>query len=80
MHSTWTEVNGKLEKGFELNHFSEIINKLVELNTICDSINHHPNVFIHDYRNVTFILFTHSNGKITEKDYELSKLIDILFL
>lgn len=80
MNSNWPEVNGKLEKSFSCNHFSEIINKLVTLNTICDRLNHHPNVYIHDYRRVTFTLFTHSSGKITEKDFELSRHIDKLFL
>jgi 4a-hydroxytetrahydrobiopterin dehydratase len=40
--------------------------------------NHHPDVCITGYRNVTFRLTTHSEGGITERDLALAERIDEL--
>ena len=38
--------------------------------------NHHPDVSITDYRNVTFRLTTHSKGGITQRDVDLATWIE----
>ena len=38
--------------------------------------NHHPDVCITDYRNVTFRLTTHSKGGITQRDVDLATWIE----
>ncbi len=38
--------------------------------------NHHPDVSITDYRNVTFRLTTHSTGGITQRDVDLATWIE----
>ena len=38
--------------------------------------NHHPDVSITDYRNVTFRLTTHSKGGITQRDIDLATWIE----
>jgi len=43
-------------------------------------MDHHPDIFIHSYKKVKIYLFTHSENKITEKDYLLARKIDELFL
>ena len=40
--------------------------------------NHHPDVCVTGYRNVTFRLTTHSEGGITERDIALAERIDEL--
>jgi len=39
-------------------------------------LDHHPDVLVHSYKKVKIMLKTHSEGKITDKDYELADLID----
>jgi 4a-hydroxytetrahydrobiopterin dehydratase len=40
--------------------------------------NHHPDVSITGYRDVTFRLSTHSKGGITQRDVDLARAIDEL--
>jgi len=75
----WIETDGKLEKTFTLSGFSAIAEKLVLIAKISDSLDHHPDVKIFGYRKVTFSLITHSQNKVTEKDYQLSRHIDAIF-
>ncbi|MBK6564670.1 MAG: 4a-hydroxytetrahydrobiopterin dehydratase [Saprospiraceae bacterium] len=74
----WKLNNGTLEKTVKLASFTQIIQKLNEIAVMCDKINHHPDITIYNYRFIRFNLVTHSEGKVTEKDYELAKEIDRL--
>jgi 4a-hydroxytetrahydrobiopterin dehydratase len=40
--------------------------------------NHHPDIFVHDYKHVRLTLSTHSEGGITENDLALAQSIDAL--
>lgn len=75
----WIENNGRLEKTFTLSSFSAIAEKLLEVAKASDEMDHHPDVKIFGYKNVTFSLITHSQKKITEKDHQLSRKIDAIF-
>ena len=70
------EKDKKLEKEFTFLNFVEsvdFVNKIVPLAKAAD---HHPDILIHSYKKVKIFLFTHSEGKITDKDYDLAKKID----
>ena len=43
-----------------------------------EAVNHHPDITIHGYRNVTFELSTHAAHAITRRDVELAAEIDRL--
>lgn len=48
-------------------------------NAVADAANeadHHPDIFIHDYKHVRLTLSTHSAGGITENDFGLARTID----
>jgi len=66
----------KLEKEFIFSNFVEsveFVNKIVPLAQAAD---HHPDILIHSYKKVKVMLFTHSENKIKDKDYNLAKKID----
>ena len=72
----WNTENNKWVKEFEFKNFVqavEFVNKIVPL---AERANHHPDIFIHSYKKVKIELLTHSEGKITQKDYDLAKEID----
>lgn len=77
--SDWNEVNGKLQKKFEFRDFSEALNFINKLAELCESENHHPEInWV--YNKIQLNLSTHDAGDvITEKDINLSKLIDETF-
>jgi 4a-hydroxytetrahydrobiopterin dehydratase len=73
---TWDISDHKLTKNFEMKNFTDalaFVNKIAEL---AEEMDHHPDIFIHGYKNVRITLFTHSENKVTELDYTLAKKID----
>ena len=45
---------------------------------MAEEYSHHPDILLYNYRKVKIILFTHSDSKITQKDYDLAKKIEEL--
>ena len=41
-----------------------------------EAANHHPDILVHGYNNVSLTLQTHSSGLITDADRELAGAID----
>lgn len=78
-YHSWQDVNGKLEKEFQFNDFSEALDFINKLAEICENENHHPEInWV--YNKIKLSLCTHDAGDtITEKDINLSRLIDETF-
>lgn len=74
----WDVVDGCLNKIFVFKDFNEAINFVNNVSSLAEKENHHPDILIYSYKNVKIMLKTHSENKITDKDYRLSKLIDDL--
>tara|TARA_Y100000739_G_C20571850_1_gene448184 strand:+ start:1183 stop:1428 length:246 start_codon:yes stop_codon:yes gene_type:complete len=72
----WTEEDGKLVNRYEFKDFKQAISFINEIAKICNSVNHHPEIY-NCYNQVKLYLYTHdSQDNITQKDYQLGKLID----
>lgn len=69
----WTDT---IQKTFELKDFKEALAFVNTVGELAEAANHHPTITMHDYKKVTISLTTHSEGKVTEKDHELSKQIE----
>ena len=73
--NSWKISKNKIKKIFKFRDFKEnmvFVNKIAE---IAEQKNHHPNICI-DYNKTEITLWTHSENKATEKDFNLSKEID----
>ncbi len=73
----WTVEGKQLQRTWTLNNFVEAIafvNKLVEPS---EKAGHHPDIAI-SYNKVTVSLTTHDAGGLTEKDFDLAKVISEL--
>jgi 4a-hydroxytetrahydrobiopterin dehydratase len=68
----WSEVDGALERTFELASFPEAIAFVGRVAELAEVENHHPDIAVH-YRRVTLRWWTHTAGGITERDRELAK-------
>ena len=75
----WKTENKKLEKEFELENFKDAVSFVNQIMPLAEASDHHPDVLIHSYKKVKVMLFTHSEGKITDKDYALAQQIDAAF-
>jgi 4a-hydroxytetrahydrobiopterin dehydratase len=68
---------GALERTFELPSFREAIAFVSRVADLAEEANHHPDITI-SYRKVTLRWTTHSEGGITDRDYELAARTDAL--
>jgi 4a-hydroxytetrahydrobiopterin dehydratase len=75
----WKTENNKLVKEFVLTNFKDAVSFVNQIMPLAEAADHHPDILIHAYKKVKVILFTHSEGKITDKDYALAQQIDATF-
>jgi 4a-hydroxytetrahydrobiopterin dehydratase len=75
--SDWPEVDGALERTFELESFPAAIGFVNRLAELAERENHHPDIGI-SYRRVTVRWVTHSAGGITDRDRALALETDKL--
>lgn len=45
---------------------------------IAEAQDHHPDILLHKYKNLTFTLSTHSAGGVTQNDIDLANALDAL--
>ena len=72
MPEGWSEVDGALERTFELADFREALAFVNRVGELAESENHHPDISI-EYKRVTLRWTTHSAGGITDRDDELAR-------
>ena len=78
IHSKGWRENEKLVKSFEFDNFIKAIDFVNMVADLAEKANHHPDILIHNYKNVKITLFTHEQNKITEKDFKLARKIESL--
>ena len=67
----WTEVDGALERTFELESFQAALGFVNRLGALAEAEDHHPDITI-SYRKVTVRWWTHTAGGVTDRDRELA--------
>jgi pterin-4a-carbinolamine dehydratase len=67
----WSEVDGKLERTFELDDFRAAIAFVNRVADLAESENHHPDIEVH-YKDVVLRWWTHTAGGVTDRDRELA--------
>ena len=76
----WVLAEGKterIEKTFEFKNFVEAVSFVNSIVPLAEEANHHPDITI-NYRKVKLALTTHSEGGITEKDFDLAEKIETI--
>ena len=69
--SGWDEVDGALERTFELDSFLDALDFVNRLGALAEAEDHHPDITI-SYRKVTVRWWTHTAGGITDRDRDLA--------
>jgi 4a-hydroxytetrahydrobiopterin dehydratase len=75
----WSREGDVLRRTFRVGGFSAAADLVRAVASAADAADHHPDVHITGYRNVTFELTTHAAGAITRRDVELAAEIDRIF-
>lgn len=75
---TWELVGRSLVKTFSLKDFRHVLDLTTRIGNLAEDRNHHPDLFLHQYRKLTVTLTTHSAQGLTRLDFDLARQIDAL--
>jgi 4a-hydroxytetrahydrobiopterin dehydratase len=76
----WLQEGTQISKEFQLKNFAEALSFVNKVGAEAEKIDHHPDIFIHSWNKVKISISTHSEGGITEKDFQLARKIESLNL
>jgi 4a-hydroxytetrahydrobiopterin dehydratase len=71
----WTTKESKLVLTITCADFKHAVKLLNKIGAIAESHNHHPDMTIQNYNELTIATTTHDANTITAKDYELAQAI-----
>jgi 4a-hydroxytetrahydrobiopterin dehydratase len=73
----WEHEKKTIERTFEFDDFTQAIDFVNQVAEISEEEEHHPDIDVR-YNKVRLIFSTHSEGGLTETDFELAERIDTL--
>jgi 4a-hydroxytetrahydrobiopterin dehydratase len=73
----WTRDGDSITREFKFDDFQGSVDFLNRITPPAEEMNHHPDIAI-AWNKVTLTLSTHSEGGLTESDFELATRIDSL--
>jgi len=76
--AVWRQEGESLVRDYEFKDFAEAMAFVNRVADAAEQANHHPDILVHGWNNVTLTLSTHSEGGVTENDHELAGAIDEL--
>jgi 4a-hydroxytetrahydrobiopterin dehydratase len=71
----WRREGATLVRDFERDDFVAAIAFVNRVAEAAESANHHPDILIHGWNRVRVTLSTHSEGGLTDKDFDLAGVI-----
>ena len=75
----WEKLDGKLVRKENCLDFSGALALLNKIAVIAESMNHHPDMKIFNYKHLSIEVYSHDTNSVTAKDYELTRKIDHVF-
>lgn len=73
----WSRDGGAITKDFKRDKFTGSVDFVNVIMPVAEEMNHHPDLAI-SWDTVTVTISTHSEGGLTESDFELAARIDAL--
>lgn len=67
-----------IARTFVFKNFTQAIDFINKVAKVAEAENHHPDIFLHNYRSVTISLTTHAIGGLSENDFIVAAKIDAL--
>lgn len=72
----WMIDKGQLAKETTFKDFKEALAYVNKAGNIAESMNHHPDILLHQWNKVKLCINTHDEGGITEKDFEFARKVE----
>ena len=75
---SWHREGDELIREFKFDNFKRAIEFVNRVADQAEALNHHPDIFIHDWNQVRLSVTTHDAGGLTEKDFSLAEHVNRL--
>jgi 4a-hydroxytetrahydrobiopterin dehydratase len=72
----WEFQNNSINKEYELKDFKEALGFVNKVGDEAEQMDHHPDIFLHDWNKVKITVSTHSAGGVTDNDFQLAQKIE----
>jgi 4a-hydroxytetrahydrobiopterin dehydratase len=77
-HRGWIVERARLHRDFRLASFVEAIAFIDSVAAVAETVNHHPNIRLHEWCFVELEVYSHVSGGLTTRDVELAVAIDAM--
>jgi 4a-hydroxytetrahydrobiopterin dehydratase len=72
----WSFQIASIKKTFTLKNFKQALVFVNNVGDLAEKADHHPDILLHNWNQVTITLTTHSSGGLTIKDFNLAEQIE----
>jgi len=72
----WQFQDDRIGKEYELKDFKEALVFVNKVGERAEEMDHHPDIYLHDWNKVTITVSTHSAGGVTDNDFKLAESIE----
>jgi 4a-hydroxytetrahydrobiopterin dehydratase len=76
--SNWERDGDTIVRGWKLGDFAEAMHFVNRVAEAAEAANHHPDILVHGWNRVRLTLTNHSEGGLTEADFDLAGKVDEL--
>jgi 4a-hydroxytetrahydrobiopterin dehydratase len=73
----WKQQGAEIRRTFQFKDFAQAMQFVNKVADVAEKANHHPDIDIR-WNKVTLVLATHSEGGLTQNDFDLAQQIDRL--
>lgn len=74
----WQREGEAIVREWELEDFAAALSFVDRVGEAAERANHHPDILLHGWNKVRLTLSTHSEGGLTQADFDLARRIDQL--
>src|SRR5690349_13531080 len=74
----WSVQDGKLTKNYTVRSFPHAVVFIGAIAQFAEAAGHHPDLFLHDFKELTVSIIDHHDGGISERCTALAKQIEAL--
>lgn len=74
----WERDGNAIGREFKFADFAQALAFVNRVGEVAEELNHHPDILLHGWNRVRLTVTTHSEGGLTENDFQLATRVDAL--
>lgn len=74
--SAWEREGDAIVREWKLGDFAEAMGFVNRVAEVAEELNHHPDILVHGWNKVRLTVTNHSEGGLTQADFDLAQRID----